>query len=210
MNLLHSTCDLNIIKGKWLFEVLSLKALDYLLEKKEMKKEETRITILVNDLTENMIGNLRQIAKQYKMVSIVTNHREKFKQLEKQILEEDGIMITIGNNKKKGLSKAELILNVDFPTELINQYTIYENAIIINLCGNVKITKKRFNGICINDYEIDQEKEEDFDYDKKTKYRACEIYEARINKRQPYQEIIKQIEEDKVKITALIGTNSKI
>lgn len=209
MNLLYP-CDLDIIKGKWLFQVLSVKSLDYLLEKKKMKKEETKIAILVNDLTENIIGSLRQIAKQYKMVSIITNHREKFKKLEKQILEEDGIMITIGNNKKKGLSKAELILNVDFPTELINQYTIYENAIIMNLQGDVRITKKRFNGICINNYEIEQEKEEDFDYDKKTKYRACEIYEAIMNKRQPYQELLKQIEKDKVKITALIGNNSKL
>lgn len=209
MNLLYP-CDLDIIKGKWLFQVLSVKSLDYLLEKKKMKKEETKIAILVNDLTENIIGSLRQIAKQYKMVSIITNHREKFKKLEKQILEEDGIMITTGNNKKKGLSKAELILNVDFPTELINQYTIYENAIIMNLQGDVRITKKRFNGICINNYEIEQEKEEDFDYDKKTKYRACEIYEATMNKRQPYQELLKQIEKDKVKITALIGNNSKL
>lgn len=209
MNLLYP-CDLDIIKGKWLFQVLSVKSLDYLLEKKKMKKEETKIAILVNDLTENIIGSLRQIAKQYKMVSIITNHREKFKKLEKQILEEDGIMITIGNNKKKGLSKAELILNVDFPTELINQYTIYENAIIMNLQGDVRITKKRFNGICINNYEIEQEKEEDFDYDKKTKYRACEIYEATMNKRQPYQELLKQIEKDKVKIIALIGNNSKL
>lgn len=209
MNLLYP-CDLDIIKGKWLFQVLSVKSLDYLLEKKKMKKEETKIAILVNDLTENIIGSLRQIAKQYKMVSIITNHREKFKKLEKQILEEDGIMITTGNNKKKGLSKAELILNVDFPIELINQYTIYENAIIMNLQGDVRITKKRFNGICINNYEIEQEKEEDFDYDKKTKYRACEIYEATMNKRQPYQELLKQIEKDKVKITALIGNNSKL
>ena len=31
-----------------------------------------------------------------------------------------------------------------------------------------------------------------------------------MNKRQPYQELLKQIEKDKVKITALIGNNSKL
>ena len=93
--------NLDIVKGKWLFEVLSCQVLDYILEKKEMKKEETKITILVNDLSENMLVNLRQIAKQYKMVNIITNHREKFKKIEKQILEEDGIMITVGNNRIK-------------------------------------------------------------------------------------------------------------
>lgn len=208
-NLLHSY-DLDIIQGRWLFEVLTCQALNYLLEKKNKKKEETPIAILVNELSENMLENLKTIAKQYKRVSIITNHREKFKQIEKQILEQEGIMITVGNNKKKGLSKAELILNVDFPSELINQYNICENAIIVNLRGNVKIGKKRFNGISINDYEITYKNEDGFDYDKETKYKSYEIYEGQINKKQPFQEIMKQLEKDKVRITQLRGRNTKI
>lgn len=209
MNLLY-TYNLDIIQGRWLFELMSCRVLEYLLEKEEKKKEEMAITILINDLSENMLGNIRKIAKEYKAVSIITNHREKFKKIEKQILEEDGIMITIGNNKKRGLAKAELVLNVDFPTELVNLYTIYDKAIFINLKENVKIDKKRFNGISINDYEIMVEKEDEFDYDKKTKYKATEIYEAQINKRQPFYELMKQIEKDKVKVTQLVGMNSKI
>lgn len=209
VNLLH-TYDFDIIEGKWLFENLSCQILDYILEKKEMKKEEMSISILVNDLTESMLFNIRKIVNEYKRVNIVTNHIEKFRKIEKQILEKEGIMITVGNNKKKGLSKAKIILNVDFPSELINQYNIYENAIIINIKGNVKIMKKRFNGITINDYEIAFDRTEEFDYDKNTKYKACKIYEAQINKKQPFQEIMKQIEKDKVKITELIGMNTKI
>lgn len=209
VNRLH-ILDLEIVQGKWLFEVLSCKVLDYLLEQKEIKKEEMAISILVNDLTENTLANIKEIAKEYKRVNIVTNHREKFKKIEKQILEEDGIMITVGNNKKKGISKSQIILNVDFPSELINQYRIYEEAIIINIRGNVKIDQKRFNGITINDYEITFENSEGFDYDKNTKYKPYEIYEAQMNKKQPFQEIMKQIEKDKVKITKLIGINTTI
>ena len=209
VNLLH-TYDLEIIDGRWLFEILSCKVLDYILRQKKMRKEEIAISILVNDLTENMLSNIKQITKEYKRVNIVTNHIEKFGKIEKQILEKDGIMITVGNNKKKGLSKAKLILNVDFPSELINQYNIYENAIIVNIRGNVKIAKKRFNGISINDYEIAFDKGEEFDLDKEKKYKQCKIYEAQINKKQPFQEIMKQIEKDKVKITKLIGMNTMI
>lgn len=208
-NLLYSY-DLDIIQGRWLFEVLVCQTLDYLLEKKNRKKQETKITILVNELSENMMENLKKIAKEYKRVNIITNHIEKFKKIEEQILKEEGIMITVGNNKKKGLSKSEIILNVDFPSELINQYNIYENAMIINLRGNVKIAKKRFNGICINDYEITFKSQEDFDYDKSTKYKKYEIYEAQINKKQPWKGIIKQVKKDKVKISKLIGINTEI
>lgn len=198
MNFLYSY-NLDIVKGKWLFELLSSKILDYILEKKEIKKQETTITVLVNELSENMFENLKVITKQYKRVNIVTNHRERFKQLEKQLLDNDGIMITVGNNKKKSLAKSEVILNVDFPSELINLYNIYDEAIIVNLRNNVKILKKRFNGLCINDYDIFVGHEEDFDYDKKTKYKACEVYEANCNKRQPFEALMKQIEKDKVK-----------
>lgn len=208
-NILYSY-NFDIIQGRWLLEQLSCQALAYLLEKKKKRKQETKITILVNDLSENMLENLRKMAKEYKRVNIITNHIEKFKKIEEQILKEEGIMITIGNNKKKGLSKSEIILNVDFPSELINQYNIYENAIIINIRGNVKITKKRFNGICINDYEITFKSQEDFDYDKSTKYKKYEIYEAQINKKQPWEGIVKQLEKDKVKISKLIGINSEI
>ncbi len=208
VNLLH-TFGLEIVEGKWLFEVLSCKVLDYVLQERKMKKEETSISILVNDLSENMFFQIKDIAKKYRRVNIITNHREKFKKIEEQILEEDGIMITVGNNKKKGICKSQVILNVDFPSELINQYNIYENAVIVNIRENVKITKKRFNGMAINNYEITfNQKPEDFDYDKNTKYRAYQIYEAQMNKKQPFKEIMKQIEKDKVKIIKLVGRNT--
>ena len=73
-------------------------------------------------------------------MNIVTNNIEKFKKLEDKIME-NGIMITIGNNKKKSLMKSKIILNIDFPNELINKYMIKEDAIIINVPGKVKINR---------------------------------------------------------------------
>ena len=132
---------------------------------------------------------------------------EKFKKLEEQILKEDGIMITVGNNKKKGIAKSEMILNVDFTSQMLEKYNIYEEAIIINIKKNVVITKKRFNGICINDYDITYKNFDDYDYDKQTKYKNCIMYEAQINKKQPFLEIMKKIKKDKVQIEKLIGKN---
>ena len=116
-------------------------------------------------------------------------------------------MITVGNNKKKGIAKSQIILNVDFSSDMINKYNIFEEAIIINIKKDVKIKDKRFNGICINNYDIEF-KNDDYDYDISTKYKACEIYEAKMNKKQPFYEIMKQIEKDKVKIIKLKGKNS--
>ena len=209
MNQLY-TYQYLICDSKWLFEVLAVRVLDFIIEKFNMKKQETQVAILVNDLTENTLENIRIIVKQYKCVSIITNHIEKFKKLEQQILDENGIMITITNNKKKSLAKAQIILNVDFPTELINKYYINEKAIIINLKGNVKIEKKRFNGININDYEIKVENVEELDKDFLTKYKMADVYEAKLYKKTTYKNLMEILEKDKVEILMLQTNNSKI
>ena len=209
MNQLY-TCKYLISDSKWLFELLTIKVLDFVMEKFNIKKQETQIAILVNDLTENSLENIRIIVKQYKCVSIITNHIEKFKKLEQQLLEENGIMITITNNRKKSLAKAQIILNVDFPTELINKYYINEKAIIINLKGNVKIEKKRFNGININDYEIKVKNDEELDKDFLTKYKMADVYETKLYKKTPYKNLMEILEKDKVEILMLQTNNSKI
>jgi len=204
------TYNFDIIDGRWLFEVLMLKSLKYIIEKKNMKKEEVSISILVNDINDNILENIKEIVKEYKKINIVTNHIEKFKKIEKQILEKEGIMLVISNNRRKSLLKSKIILNIDFPTELINKYQIYEEAIIVNLKGNVKIEKKRFNGININDYEICFKYEDEFDFEKKEKYNKKDIYEAKIIKKQPNKFIMKRIDEDQVKIIELVGNKSTI
>ena len=206
MNILKDE-NFEIVDGRWLFEVLICEVLDYIIEFKGMKKELLSVSILVNNISENVIEAIRKIAKEYKRLNIVTNYTEKFKKIEEQILQEDGIMITVGNNKKKGISKSDIVLNIDFSSNVINLYNIYENAIIINIKNKVVINKKRFNGICINDYDITYENFDNYDKDKATKYKTCEMYEAHMNKRQPFYEIMKKIKKDKVKITKLVGKN---
>ncbi len=197
-----------IIEGRWLFKALTLKALDYVVEKKRLKKEEIQLSILINEIEQNMLENIKQIVKQYKRVNIVTNHFEKFKNIEQQIFEEDGIMITVTNNKKKSLAKSQIILNVDFPKELINKYKIFEEAIIINLNGNVAITSKRFNGINIVDYEIDFEYIDDFDYDKENLYEKKKIYEAQSYQNRTFDYLQNKFLKDKVRIKYLQANNS--
>lgn len=200
---------LNIIDGKWLFLVMSEKVIDYVARKKELKKEETNVSILVNNnFNDYILENIKEIIRKYKTVNIVTKQIEKFKKIEKQIMDEEGINITITNNKKKSLVRSNIILNVDFDTELINKYNIPEEGIIVNLQENVKITKKRFNGISINDYEIKYQNYDEYDYEKEKYYDKKDIYEAMIYKNQPYEYIKRKIDRDKVEIVKLIGNRT--
>lgn len=210
INLLNAY-GINVIDGKWLFAFLSDKVLNYIIEKKELKKEEINISILVNkNFNDYIFENIKIMAREYKNVNIVTNHIEKFKKLEKEILEKEGIIITLSNNKKKSLKRSHIILNIDFNEKELNSYNIPEEAIIINTSENIDINKKRFNGININDYEISFEKFDEYDYEKNKLYWKKDLYEASIYKKQPYQYIERKINKDKVKIVELIGKRTSL
>lgn len=200
---------LDVVDGKWLFSLLATDTLDFILEKMQLKKEETNIAVTVNELTDYGLTNIKILAKQYKSVNIVTNHIEKFKKIEETFYEEEGIMITVTNNQRKSLAKAKIILNIDFPQELLNQYRIYEEAVIVNLEGNMKIHRKRFQGRIINDYEINSEKEELFTIAHAEKYPRKLIYEAQFYQKQPFQKAREKIQKDGIKIEKLYLKNGE-
>lgn len=203
---LLSNYMINVIDGKWLFSVLSDRVLDYIVKKKNLKKEEVNISFLVNkDYSDYLIENIKKVVNTYKSINIVTPNLGKFKKLERDILEKEGTMITVTNNKKKSLMRSKIILNFDFKTNEINKYNIPDDSIIVNFKGDVDINKKRFNGLNINDYEISYENSEEFDYDKSRLYFQKDIYEAGIYKRQPYEFIERKINRDKVEVIELRG-----
>ena len=208
-NYLYSS-DINIVKAEQLTEILLLDILKYIKNKKCLKPEELSLSIFLNDISMNMLENLKIMVKEYKRINIITNHIQKFKKLEEDLFEEQGIIITVGNNKRKSALKSNIIVNVDFPNELINQYNINDEAIIINLRGNIKINKKRFTGININDYEIDFDNFEEFDYEKEMLFDKKDIYEAEFIKSQPFKYSRNDIAKYKVKVTKLFGTNNEV
>lgn len=198
--------ELDIVNGKWLFFMLIPEILEYIIKKEKTKKQDIDIHILVNDINDNTIKLIKIISKTYKNVYIVTKHIEKLKKIEEQILEENGTIIMIMNNKKKSLAKAKIIVNIDFPQELINQYIIYEKAIIIDCYENIIINKKRFNGVIIQDYDIDIKDINKYILENEKYYRK-ELYEAEFYKKQPYENIRDKIQKDGIKINKLLSTN---
>ena len=198
------TYGFEIINGRWLFSVLSSKVLQYVVDTYKIVEEKAKISVLVNDVTDIVLENIKNIAKKYQRINIVTNHIEKFKKIEEQLLDEYGVMMTLNNNKKKSLTKTDIILNFDFPQELINKYRIAEKAIIINFKGNVKIKQKRFEGKIFNDYDIILENPDGFEDYANNKFYTKDIYEALIYKHQPIENIMRKIEKDRVKIIKLL------
>lgn len=204
VNYLYSY-NYEIVDGKWLFQILIFDVLEYVIKKLKIKKDDIKLGVLVNDISDLAIYAIVELVKEYKNVKIVTNHINSFKNIEEKISEKYGILISVGNNKRKVLSKTNIILNLDFPTELINRFKINSESTIINFKGNVKIKDKRFNGLNINDYEIDWKEQVNTD-----KFYTKDLYEAIEYKNQPIEEILRKLKRDNIKIKKLIAQNTTI
>lgn len=202
--------NINIFNGRWLEKYLAIQILDYIVMQKNVKKEETEIAVTVNQLTDLSIETIKILAKQYKKLTVVTNHVDKLRKIEKEIYDKEGILIVVSNNQKKCLLKPQIVLNIDFNKEMLNKYRINENAVIINLEGDIKIEEKRFNGINVNDYEIEIGREEIVWRQNMRNFRTKDLLESVLYMKDTFNNICNKIRKNKVSIKELYGVNGKI
>lgn len=153
VNALYSN-NVSIVNGRNLFEKLIEKIINKTCMENKLQIKECQISIIANYLDNNIAKVIENYSKKFKMLSIVSNNINSFKQIKEKLYNEDGIIITVTNNKRKALLKSDIIVNYDFPEELINKYVIKDDAIILNIEEPIYIHKKRFSGKIINDFDI--------------------------------------------------------
>ena len=158
INLIISN-NINICNPKWVLIHCTDKIVDLILDEKKIEKKESEISICVNEVDNLVEEYIYKFANEFKRINIITNHIGKFKKIEEKLYNESGILINTSNNRRKSLLKSELILNIDFTKEILNEFNILDNSIIINWEEILKIRKKRFNGKIIEEIRIDLDKE---------------------------------------------------
>ena len=143
-----------------------------------------------------------------KTVNIITKEWNTFYKLEEKYEKEKGIWITVSNNKRKSLSKATWIVNLDFSAQELENYQINRRAIIVN-CTEEKIEELTgFEGIVIQSFEINcsspiyKKLEEKFE----TIILMASQFPFTLN----YEENVRKLKEMKVNLRNLIGINGKI
>lgn len=174
INLIYSN-NINICSPKWIFKEKTDEIISKVMGDK--KREESEIHICVNEVDLKTEQFIYKFAKQFKKMNIITNHMGKFKKIEEKLFKEEGILINLSNNRRKSLLKAKLILNVDFPKEVMNEFAIYDNSTIINWDEKLKIRKKRFCGKIIE--EINPRIGEDSEIVEYVKQNMLEKYDIR-------------------------------
>ena len=95
--------NVKIFDGRWLFKILAISEVKYIVENKKEKIEYQEISILSNEISDIIVFMIRNLADKVKIVNVLTNDSYKFRKLEKELYEKNGIIINMNNNYKKSL-----------------------------------------------------------------------------------------------------------
>ncbi len=132
-------------QDKTLYKDYFEEILNIVIQENNLIPEEQTIYFLarkneIKDRIENM-------KEKYKLINIVSPNVKEFYNIE----DENVIVI---NNKKKSLKRAKFIINIDFDEEILKQYFINRDAVILNLSSNKIKNLLGFDGVIINNIRI--------------------------------------------------------
>jgi len=191
--------NIYIYDGKWLFKYFIIETLEYICKNINIDMSNIGIAILTKETTDETIQTILKVVNRVKNISIVTSQINKFCKIEEMLYKEMGIPIKISNNKKKSLRKEKIIINMDMDEKELKLYNILQDAIIINIKNNIYNINKSFRGININNFEIVNTKYHIEGFDEKN------VYESYIYRKDTYDNIKQQLNEERIKIRYLIG-----
>lgn len=206
-----------ILNGKKLMELMEFDIVKYIFDKTNRKMKDEEIYIVFKKDDKLNLNFLQPFIENFRVINIVTNDVEKLTNIQNNLLADEGILISVSNNKKKALKRAKYILNVNLTKTELEKYKINRDAVIVNIKEDVMYDNVGFDGININYFSIECPDEyiEQFEtigenFDVVKMYESRLIYDVLQRAGQLNENMYKKIKQDNIKITGLIGKNGYI
>lgn len=170
------------------------------------------IYILVKKYNKENLDIIYDLSNKVKNINIITENIHDFKKLEEKLLNKNGIAISVANNRKKGMRRAQIIINLDMDKDTLKKYCINRDTIIIN-CIDEKIElDPSFSGVIINGIVLGENIEQ-LEFFKINniykKYNISELYESLIFNKN-YDKIVQRKKKDNVILTEFMGSRGII
>lgn len=194
-----------LIDEKDIIKYLILEILEYIFEIQGKKMEQEDIYFLINKDEDIYLENIKTLSEKFKTTNIITEELSKFQKIVENIFEEE-TTIYLSNNKRKSLRRAKYIVNFDYGIGEIEKYNINRTAILVNIEQKVKIESMAFEGISINNVNI-QIPDELIEHFGRLmeKINKNILYMSLVNQKQELARIKDRIKEDNIHILNLIG-----
>ena len=207
--------NIKVVNGKKLMEFMEYDIVKYVLDKQNADTKKEDIYIVFKRDSNLNLDFLKRFLENFRLVNIVTNDVDKLKNIQDNLLDNEGILISVSNNKRKALKRAKYILNINLTKEELEKYRINREAIIVNIGENVKYDEPCFDGVNINYFKISCPDEylERFEQ-VGSQFDLAQMYESillqdRVDKTK-LEAVYSRIKEDNIKIVELIGNNGPI
>ena len=107
------TKKIHILDGRGIMPYLIQETLENILKRQGSKTELEDLYICVKENKPLHIENIIYLMKYFKNINIVTPNIKEFQRVADKIEENENIIITVTNNKKKSLKKAKVIVKID-------------------------------------------------------------------------------------------------
>lgn len=144
---------------------------------------------------------LLDVSKLFKSVNIVTTKIGNMRRMENK-MQDENIIMTISNNRRKALKRSKILVNLDFDNDILSEFEINRNCIIININKSKINLNSKFHGSIIDSVSIDFDNR--YNLIEKQNYNLDYLYSSYLEKMN-YKEKSKAIAEDNCKIINLHG-----
>ncbi len=204
-----------IINGKKLMEYMEFDIIKYILKKVQTNINQEEIYIVFKKDLNLDLNFLKVFIENFRMTNIVTNDIERLKNVQENLLENDSILISVSNNKKKALKRAKYILNINLDKAELEKYKINREAIIVNIREDVKLDNPSFSGINVNYFGIDVPDEYSEQFEEiGGNFDLVKMYESILFKnnlqKMKIESVYERINKDGIKVSKIIGNNGNI
>lgn len=210
---LDDNINVKMINGKKLMEYMEFDIMKYILEKQKHNMKQEDIYIIFKRDNSLNLNFLVRFIENFRMTNVVTNDIARLKNVQDNLLDNENILISVSNNKKKALRRAKYVLNVNLTTEELAKYNINRNAVIINIRENVKYSNPGFEGINVNYFDINVPDEFDEKFEQiGNNFDLVKLYESILiaEDMENLDKVYEKIERDEINVSNIIGLNGRI
>lgn len=192
---------IELLNGKKLMKNMLMSILSLIYKYNDIDMRSSEVYIAIKDDKE--LKTIYELAIYFRCINIVTDRIRKLNRLESKFDKNDQIIYSISSNRSKSLKKAKIIINFDYDSNFFEEFCINRSAIIINLSnGKIKM-KNSFQGVIIENIDINFANYNNANFDKNILY---ESYIYNLN----YEELQCKLIEDKCHIKGFLGANGEI
>ncbi len=212
---LDDNINVKMINGKKLMEYMEFDIMKYILEKQKHSMRQEDIYIIFKRDNSLNLNFLVRFIENFRMTNIVTNDIARLKNVQDNLLDNENILISVSNNKKKALRRAKYVLNVNLTTEELAKYNINRNAVIINIRENVKYSNPGFEGVNVNYFDIKVPDEFDEKFEQMgNNFDLVKLYESLLLAENfgeaSTEKVYEKIARDEIQVKNVIGINGRI